>query len=113
VVVLGILVGVALVAVLSSVKVVPEYRRLAILRLGQYLHLAGPGVVIVLPVFDRAIPVEVGQAGVLLEGGKGDFGGIFLPVEVSFSMSKAGTRIKIDRFEGSGTGLRVIVGRAA
>ncbi len=112
VVVVGVLFAIALAILMASVKVVPENRRMAIFRLGQYVHLAGPGIVVLMPALDRAVPVEVGQAGVLLADGNGDFEGIVLPVEASSSMSKPGTRIKIDRFERSGTGLRVVVSRA-
>jgi hypothetical protein len=108
-----ILLVLALTVILASLKVVPERRRLAIVRLGRFLGLAGPGLVVVLPVFDRAVPLEAGREGLLLEGGTGDFGGIFIPVEAAFSGHKTGARIRIERFEGAGAAVKVIVGRAA
>jgi regulator of protease activity HflC (stomatin/prohibitin superfamily) len=41
------------------VRIVPEYRRLVILRLGRVVGAKGPGVVIVLPVIDQAISVDL------------------------------------------------------
>ena len=109
-----ILMAVPLVLVLMSIKVVPDKRRLAITRLGQFVHLAGPGVVVVVPIVDRGVPVEVGQEGLLLEDGTGDFGeGMFLKVETDFAGHKAGARIRIERFEGAKGDTKVIVGRAS
>jgi regulator of protease activity HflC (stomatin/prohibitin superfamily) len=49
---------VVVVLALLSVRVVPEDRRLGILRLGRYAGLRGPGIVVVLPVLERAIPID-------------------------------------------------------
>lgn len=99
--------------VVSSLRIVPEGRRLAIVRLGRLLHLAGPGLVVTMPVFDRTVPLVVGQEGLLLEGGRADFDGLFIPVEPAFSGHKTGTRIRIERFDGAGAAVKVIVGRTA
>ena len=98
---------------LSGLRRVPEERRLAVIRLGRFTGLAGPGLVVIAPVVDRGVPVEVSQEGLLLEDGLGDFGsGMFLKVEPDFVGHKAGSRIRIARFEGAGASTRVIVSRA-
>lgn len=60
---LGIVVTVVLVLVillLYMIRIVPEYQRLVILRLGRVLHAPkGPGLVIVLPVIDVPIRVDL------------------------------------------------------
>ncbi len=48
-----LVVGAAAVLVLMGLRVVPETQRLAIMRLGNYLGLRGPGIVFVLPFVDR------------------------------------------------------------
>ncbi len=56
---LGI-VGIVVVAVLvTSVRVVPEYQRLVVLRLGRVLGQKGPGLVLLLPVIDQARTVDL------------------------------------------------------
>jgi regulator of protease activity HflC (stomatin/prohibitin superfamily) len=54
-----VLLVVAVLLLISMVRIVPEYRRLVILRLGRVVGAKGPGVVIVLPVIDQAISVDL------------------------------------------------------
>lgn len=54
--------GVVLVIVIllfSAIRVVPEYRRLVLFRLGRCIGAKGPGIVIVLPGFDRVVGVDL------------------------------------------------------
>jgi len=39
----------------SAVKVVPEYQRVVVFRLGRLVGSKGPGIVLVIPVIDRVI----------------------------------------------------------
>ena len=48
---------VVLIAI-SMIRIVPEYKRLVVLRLGRVMGAKGPGVVIVLPVIDQPIMVD-------------------------------------------------------
>jgi regulator of protease activity HflC (stomatin/prohibitin superfamily) len=50
-----VLVGVALLA--NSIRVVREYERLVVFRLGRLVGERGPGLVILIPVIDRAVKV--------------------------------------------------------
>jgi regulator of protease activity HflC (stomatin/prohibitin superfamily) len=54
VVVLGVL---ALIA--SAIRVVPEYQRLVVFRLGRCVGSRGPGIVFLIPVVDRAVKVDL------------------------------------------------------
>ncbi len=44
---------------LTSIRVVPEYQRLVVLRLGRVIGQKGPGIVILLPVVDMARSVDL------------------------------------------------------
>ncbi len=51
------LVVVALVA--SAIKIVPEFKRLVILRLGRFIGVRGPGVVLRIPIIDQLVWVDL------------------------------------------------------
>lgn len=49
-----------LILILSSIKIVPEYKRIVILRLGKVLKKPrGPGITLVLPIIDKPIWVDI------------------------------------------------------
>ena len=53
-------VGVVVVAlVASAIRIVPEYQRLVVFRLGRCLGEKGPGIVFLIPVVDRAARVDL------------------------------------------------------
>ncbi|MEM1526077.1 MAG: SPFH domain-containing protein [Ignisphaera sp.] len=45
--------------VFPHIKVVPEYRRLIVFRLGRLLEVKGPGLVFLIPLIDRGIDVDL------------------------------------------------------
>jgi regulator of protease activity HflC (stomatin/prohibitin superfamily) len=49
---------IALMVVLSSIKIVPEYERGVIFRLGRLMGARGPGLFLVVPVFERMVRVD-------------------------------------------------------
>ncbi len=49
---------VALMVLLSSIKIVPEYERGVIFRLGRLVGARGPGLFLVIPVFERMVRVD-------------------------------------------------------
>ena len=49
---------ISLVFVAASIRIVPEHRRLAIYRLGKYIGERGPGIVLVIPLLDRAVLID-------------------------------------------------------
>jgi regulator of protease activity HflC (stomatin/prohibitin superfamily) len=61
----GFLIGLGVGAVLfiffltQAIKIVREYERLVVFRLGRYLATKGPGVVILIPLVDRAVQVDL------------------------------------------------------
>jgi regulator of protease activity HflC (stomatin/prohibitin superfamily) len=57
--VLGVLLLGAAVVVATSVRVVPEYQRLVVLRLGRVIGQKGPGLVLLFPVIDSARTVDL------------------------------------------------------
>ena len=50
---------IALVVIANAVRVVPEYQRLVVFRLGRCVGNRGPGIVLLLPVIDRAVKVDL------------------------------------------------------
>ena len=44
---------------MSAIKIVPEYQRIVVFRLGRLIGAKGPGLVIVIPVVDRVIRVDL------------------------------------------------------
>lgn len=43
----------------AAVRVVPEYARLAIFRLGRFVGVVGPGLVVLIPLIDRGVQVDL------------------------------------------------------
>jgi regulator of protease activity HflC (stomatin/prohibitin superfamily) len=43
----------------SSVRIAPEHKRFVIFRLGKFSSVAGPGLVFIIPVIERFIPVDL------------------------------------------------------
>ncbi len=46
----------------SSVRVLKEDERLMVLRLGKPIGVAGPGRVLLLPIIDRGVPVNLSES---------------------------------------------------
>jgi regulator of protease activity HflC (stomatin/prohibitin superfamily) len=55
---LALLAFVALMVLLSAIKIVPEYERGVIFRLGRLVGARGPGLFLVIPVFERMVRVD-------------------------------------------------------
>jgi regulator of protease activity HflC (stomatin/prohibitin superfamily) len=43
----------------SAIRVVPEYQRLVVFRLGRCVGTKGPGIVLLIPIIDRAVKVDL------------------------------------------------------
>ena len=50
--------GILLLLMISAVKIVPDYMRLVILRLGRYNKTRGPGFTFVIPMLEQAYSVD-------------------------------------------------------
>jgi regulator of protease activity HflC (stomatin/prohibitin superfamily) len=55
----GVIVVLALAALASAIRVVPEFQRLVVFRLGRSIGARGPGLVILIPILDRAVRVDL------------------------------------------------------
>lgn len=49
---------IVLVMLTVAIRVVPEYKRLSVFRLGRYMGEMGPGLVLVLPFIDKAVLID-------------------------------------------------------
>lgn len=58
-IVLGLLLLVALFVLGMAIRIVPEYQRLVVFRLGRALGARGPGLVLLIPVIDRGVRVDL------------------------------------------------------
>jgi regulator of protease activity HflC (stomatin/prohibitin superfamily) len=56
---LGIVAIAAFVFLTSAIKIVPEYQRVVVFRLGRCVGEKGPGLVLLIPFIDRAIKVDL------------------------------------------------------
>jgi regulator of protease activity HflC (stomatin/prohibitin superfamily) len=56
---LGGVVLVAFVFIAQAIRIVPEYQRLVVFRLGRCIGQKGPGLIFLIPVVDRAVRVDL------------------------------------------------------
>jgi len=56
---IGFVVVLAIFFLASAIKVVPEYQRLVVFRLGRCIGDKGPGLVLLIPVIDRPVRVDL------------------------------------------------------
>ncbi len=49
----------AIILLASAIRVVPEYVRLVVFRLGRCIGSKGPGLVFLIPIVDRGVPVDL------------------------------------------------------
>ena len=56
---LGGVVVVGLMLLASAIKIVPEYQRMVIFRLGRCVGAKGPGIIFLIPVIDRGVKVDL------------------------------------------------------
>jgi regulator of protease activity HflC (stomatin/prohibitin superfamily) len=55
----GAVLIVAFAFLASAIRIVPEYQRLVVFRLGRCIGAKGPGIVLLIPVVDRAVKVDL------------------------------------------------------
>ncbi len=58
-IIIGLLVFLGLVLITMSVRIVPEYRRLVVFRMGRLLGSKGPGILFLIPFVDRGVMVDL------------------------------------------------------
>ncbi|OGO64164.1 MAG: hypothetical protein A2Z45_08020 [Chloroflexi bacterium RBG_19FT_COMBO_55_16] len=56
---IGFVAVVVFALIASAIRVVPEYQRLVVFRLGRCIGAKGPGIVFLIPIVDRAIRVDL------------------------------------------------------
>jgi regulator of protease activity HflC (stomatin/prohibitin superfamily) len=59
IVVLAVVVFFLLLVVPNAIKIVPEYQRIVLFRLGRAIGIRGPGLVIIIPIIDRVVRVDL------------------------------------------------------
>jgi len=56
---IGAVILVVLLFIASAIRIVPEYQRLVVFRLGRCIGSKGPGVIFLIPVVDRGVRVDL------------------------------------------------------
>jgi regulator of protease activity HflC (stomatin/prohibitin superfamily) len=54
----GVLV-IVFIIVANAIRIVPEYQRLVVFRLGRCVGAKGPGIVFLIPIIDRAVKADL------------------------------------------------------
>ena len=57
--VVGAILVIGFIFVANAIRIVPEYQRLVVFRLGRCIGARGPGIVFLIPVIDRAVKVDL------------------------------------------------------
>jgi regulator of protease activity HflC (stomatin/prohibitin superfamily) len=55
----GAILVIALAFLANAIRIVPEYQRLVVFRLGRCIGAKGPGIVILIPIVDRAVRADL------------------------------------------------------
>jgi regulator of protease activity HflC (stomatin/prohibitin superfamily) len=55
----GAVLIIGLIFIANAIRIVPEYQRLVVFRLGRCVGTKGPGIVLLIPVIDRAVKVDL------------------------------------------------------
>lgn len=55
----GAVLVIGLILLASAIRIVPEYQRLVVFRLGRCIGAKGPGIVFLIPIVDRAVRVDL------------------------------------------------------
>ncbi len=56
---IGGVVVLALIFIASAIKIIPEYQRLVVFRLGRCVGAKGPGIIFLIPVIDRGVRADL------------------------------------------------------
>lgn len=81
----------------ASLKVVSEYQRIVVFRLGRYFGIKGPGLVVIIPIIDKCFKIAVGDVGQLISDNTGKFKEAEVPVEYNTKIC-VGSQIKVSGF---------------
>jgi len=59
VIIAAIIVIIVIALITASIKIVPEYQRIVVFRLGRVMGIKGPGIVFLIPIIDRPVWVDL------------------------------------------------------
>ena len=57
--IVGAILVIGIIFLINAIRIVPEYQRLVVFRLGRSIGSKGPGLVLLIPVIDRAVKVDL------------------------------------------------------
>src|SRR3989304_4262322 len=56
---LGAVILIVLLFIASAIRIVPEYQRLVVFRLGRCVGAKGPGIILLIPIIDRGVRADL------------------------------------------------------
>lgn len=92
-----VVLGVFLLIILLSIRIAKEHQRFAIFMLGRFFVVRGPGLVISLPLVQKAVRLAIGDKGKYKGDGIAEFAGYGLPVRADGTVG-TNTAIRIKSF---------------
>ena len=66
----GIVIGLLILLLSASIRVLREYERAVVFRLGRFVGVKGPGLFFLIPVLDRMVKVSLRVVPLLNEDGR-------------------------------------------
>ena len=95
-----VLVFVILLYLCTAFKVCEEDKRLVIHRLGRLMPLRGPGLVVVMPSIEKAVKIQIGDRGEVVDEESAKIKEVLVAVKSSQRLN-TGSIVKITGFGGS------------
>ncbi len=92
---LSAIVFITTIMLATAIRIVPEYKRLSVFRLGRYIGEKGPGIVFLIPIIDKAISIDTRDQIKKIQEQKnlwGAIGNTLSPVHVDGSVEISGER---------------------
>ncbi len=81
----------------SSIKIARESQRFIVYRLGRFLGLKGPGLILIIPGVDKCTKINVGDRGELVAQDLARIRNVELPVKL-LSKVEVGKTVRIQSF---------------
>ncbi len=50
-----------IIFVVSSIRILKEHQRAAVFRLGRFIGVSGPGIIVLMPIIDNAKVIDLNQ----------------------------------------------------
>jgi len=86
---------ITIIMLATAIRVVPEFKRLSVFRLGRYIGEKGPGIVFLIPIIDKAVSIDTHDQIKKIQEQQnlwGAIGNTLTPVHIDGSVEISGQR---------------------